>query len=222
MSPISRPNPGRFIVLEGLDGCGSTTQTERLSLALRERGRPALATFEPTNGPVGALIRGALERRLQAPGQAEPWSGRWSTLALLFSADRLDHLDRVVLPALEAGTHVVSDRYDLSSLAYQSVTAAGQADAVPWIRELNRFARRPDLTLVLDIELEEAAARRRARGGPEELFDADSTQARLAVAYAGADALVLGDVVVHVPGHGSIEAVAERVLAAVLGAFPEL
>lgn len=213
---------GRLIVLEGLDGCGSTTQTRRLTSALQARGRAALPTFEPSNGPIGALIRSVLERRLLLTGGTEPWSGRWSTLALLFSADRLDHLDRVVLPALRAGSSVVSDRYDLSSLAYQSVTAADQDDVLPWIRQLNRYAVRPDLTVVLDLPLEQAAARRRARGGTEELFDADSIQAKLAVAYARSEELVPGDRVVHLSGEGSIDQVTERVLGAVLEEFPEL
>jgi dTMP kinase len=214
---------GRFIVLEGVDGCGSTTQTRRLVEALRARGRAAEPTFEPSNGPVGSFLRSVLERRLMVPGHAEPWSGRWSTLALLFSADRLDHLDSMVLPALRGGTTVVSDRYDLSSLAYQSVTASGDGERVlPWIRELNRHARRPDLTLVLDVPFEEAAARRRRRGGKEELFDAQGIQRKLVLAYERAEGLVVGDRLIHVSGLGAMEDVTSRLLAAVLSAFPEL
>lgn len=214
--------PGRLIVLEGVDGCGSTTQSHRLVAALRERGMSALSTFEPSNGPVGALIRSALERRLLSAGTAEPWTARWSTLALLFSADRLDHLDSVVLPALREGQLVVSDRYDLSSLAYQSVTAAEEGEVLPWIRELNRHAIRPDLTLVLEVPLQEAVARRRARGGAEELFDAESIQQKLILAYGRAEELVGGDRLVHVSGLGTPEAVTERLLSAVLTAFPDL
>jgi len=213
----------RFIVLEGVDGCGSTTQSHRLVAALQARGGSARQTFEPSDGPVGAFIRSVLERRLVAPRSTEPWSARWSTLALLFSADRLDHLDTTVLPALASGAVVVSDRYDLSSLAYQSVTAPeARAEVLPWIRELNRHARRPDLTIVLDVPFEEAASRRRARGGSEELFDADGIQRRLVEAYACAEELVPGDRLVHVSGLGSVNEVTERLLAAVLRAFPEL
>ncbi|MFO7179066.1 MAG: dTMP kinase [Pseudomonadota bacterium] len=215
------PRRGAFIVLEGIDGCGSTTQSKRLVEALCARGRDARHTCEPTAGPVGALIRSVLEKRLLDPSGA-PRAFRWSTLALLFAADRLDHLDTEVLPALAAGAVVVSDRYDLSSLAYQSVTASAERDVLPWIRELNREAVRPDLTLVIDVPFEEARARRIARGGPEELFDADRLQRRLAEAYARAEELVPGDRIEHVSGVGSVDVVHQRVLESVFRALPWL
>lgn len=213
--------PGRFLVVEGVDGSGTTTQTRALVQALTARGREALATFEPSDGPVGRFIRSVLEHKLVAPATGEPWTARWSTLALLFAADRLDHVDTVIEPALVAGKIVVSDRYDLSSLAYQSVTAEDDR-VLPWIGELNRYARRPDLTLVLDVPFEESRKRRRARGGSEELFDADAIQRRLVEAYARAEALVPKDRLLHVDGVGTVEEVADRVLSAVLRTFPEL
>jgi len=216
-----RPYRGAFIVLEGIDGCGSTTQSKALVEALRARGRDARHTCEPTAGPIGALIRSVLEKRLLEPSGA-PRSFRWATLALLFAADRLDHLDAEVLPALAGGAVVVSDRYDLSSLAYQSVTAGAERDVLPWIRELNREALRPDLTLVIDVPFEEARARRIARGGPEELFDADRLQQRLAEAYARAEELVPGDRIEHVSGSGDVGEVRQRVLDAVFRALPWL
>jgi dTMP kinase len=217
-----RPFAGRFVVLEGIDGCGSTTQCARLVEALRERGRDARGTCEPSRGPVGALIRAALERRLPPDAAGAPRSLRWSALALLFSADRLDHLDSVVLPALAAGAVVVSDRYDLSSLAYQSATAPAGRDVLPWIRELNREALRPDLTIVLDIPADAAEQRRKARGGAEELFEARALQERLAAIYARAEQLVPGDRLLHVSALGSPEQVTAQLLAAVLAACPEL
>jgi dTMP kinase len=220
-SPSGSSGSGWFIVLEGVDGSGTTTQSRRLVEALSARGHAAEATFEPSTGPIGRFIRSVLERRLLVEGSSEPWKARWSTLALLFAADRLDHVDTAILPALAARKVVVSDRYDLSSLAYQSVTAE-DASVLPWIRELNRYALRPRLTLVLDVPFAEASRRRKARGGSEEIFDADSIQARLVTAYARAEELVPGDALVHIDGTGDAEAVTERILAAVLAAIPEL
>jgi dTMP kinase len=205
-----------LIVLEGIDGSGTTTQSRRLVEALRQKGRDARHTFEPTPGPVGALIRALLEKRVLDPSGARPRAMRAETLALLFAADRLDHLDSLVLPALAEGAIVVSDRYDLSSFVYQSATSEAGTDNLPWLKALNRAARRPDLTIVLDVPFEEAKARRESRGGAEELFDADSLQRRLAAAYARAEELVPGERLVHVSGVGEPAAVTERLLSAVL------
>src|SRR4051794_39709628 len=108
---------GRFIVIEGLDGAGTTTQTERLATRLREEGHRVLTTREPSDGPVGMLLRQALTGRLTLPGAHAPLADE--TLALLFAADRTDHLASRVEPALGRGEVVLCDRYVLSSLAYQ-------------------------------------------------------------------------------------------------------
>jgi dTMP kinase len=160
---------GRFIVLEGIDGAGTTTQTERLVAHLRGAGRAAAATREPTGGPVGRVLREILLGQHRCP-MARPVGG--STMALLFAADRLDHLQREVEPLLAGGTDVVSDRYLLSSLAYQAV----EADRA-WVASLARGVRRPDLTILVDLPIEVAAERRRRAGRPVERYDADSTLA---------------------------------------------
>jgi dTMP kinase len=139
-------------------------------------------------------------------------------MALLFAADRMDHLDSTIAPALRAGQVVVSDRYDLSSLAYQSVTAHNGPESIPWIRELNSQALRPDITIVIDVPAEVAEERRRARGGAEELFDAREIQARLATVYARAQELVPSDHVLHVPGVGEVQEVASRIFETVISA----
>lgn len=214
--------PGRFIVVEGIDGCGSTTHSKRLAKALRKRGLEVRHTWEPTNGPVGMLIRQVLQKRLHVAGEEGPRPFAWSTMALLFAADRLDHLDSLVVPALRAGEVVISDRYDLSSLAYQSATSPSGERVLPWIRELNSRALRPHLTVVLDVPADVAEARRGRRGGAEELFERREIQKRLAVMYERAEDLVPGDPMIHVSGEGGVDEVEERVLAAVLGALPEL
>ncbi len=197
--------PGRFIVLEGIDGSGSTTHTKLLSKSLRKDGHEVRTSCEPTDGPVGFLIRQVLQRRLMVADGDTVRPFAWSTMALLFAADRLDHLDSLILPALQDGAIVISDRYDLSSLAYQSATAPGGAEVVPWIRELNARAMRPDLTIVLDVTAEVAEERRGRRGGSEELFEKREIQARLARLYLEAEALLPGDHVVHVPGEGAVD-----------------
>jgi dTMP kinase len=161
---------GRFIVLEGIDGSGTTTQAARLVASLRAAGHAVVGTREPSDGPIGVVLRQALTRRLVGLSDR--------ALALLFAADRLDHLASVVEPALAEGKLVVSDRYVLSSLAYQ-----GMRLPLRWVETLNAAARPADLTLYLEVDPGTAARRRRGRGGTEELFDADEVQRAVARAY---------------------------------------
>jgi dTMP kinase len=161
---------GKLIVLEGIDGSGTTTQARLLCEWLSGRGIAVHLTREPSDGPVGLLIREILH------GAHAPVAG--DTMALLFAADRVDHLAREILPALQRGTHVVTDRYYHSSLAYQAI----EADR-GWVEELNRRARRPDVTFLLDLPAEEAERRRAVRGGPAERYDRLEAQSRIAENY---------------------------------------
>ena len=164
-----------FIVLEGIDGSGTTTQLGLLERHLQGRGRRVHATREPSTGPIGRLLREILLGDHKSPAGA-PVDGL--AMALLFAADRRDHLAREMSPALAAGFDVVSDRYLLSSLAYQAQEAERD-----WVAGLARELRVPDLTLLLDLPVEVAAARRRAAGRPDERYDADAVQARVAARY---------------------------------------
>jgi dTMP kinase len=211
-----------FIAVEGVDGCGSTTHARLLAKSLRSPAREVVLTCEPSTGPIGGLIRQILQRRLFVADATGPRGFGWTTMALLFAADRLDHLDSLVIPALDDGSIVVSDRYDLSSLAYQSATAPEAHTAIPWIRELNARAVRPDVTVVIDVPAEVAEERRRNRGGVEEMFEHRALQERLVAIYARAETLVPGDRVVHVSGVGEAADVARRILEAVLEVVPEL
>lgn len=161
---------GLLIVLEGIDGAGTTTQTRRLAQALTARNLPVHATREPSDGPVGKLLREILT------GAHAPMDQ--TTLSLLFAADRADHLQREVEPALARGQIVISDRWYHSSLAYQ-----GTGEERLWIAELNRRARHPDLTIFLSVRPEEAARRRVGDNRTEEIFDHLSTQRRVAEGY---------------------------------------
>jgi dTMP kinase len=138
-------------------------------------------------------------------------------MALMFAADRLDHVETEIQPLVRKGVHVVCDRYYHSSVAYQSTTGGGP-EAIGWIRELNRFARAPDLTLVLDVPAEVAAERRRGRSAGE-IFDDDSLQRRLCAFYAELEQYFPGEHIVHVDAVGSLEQVAERLHAHVAALF---
>jgi len=161
---------GLLVAVEGIDGAGTTTQSRRLVDALEAAGLAAHWTHEPSDGPVGLLLRRILAGE-HAPVDAP-------TLSLLFAADRADHCQREVGPALAAGRVVVSDRWYHSSLAYQ-----GTGEERAWIRDLNRRALVPDLTLFLEVSAEAAAARRPAAARSEEIFDALPLQRRIAAGY---------------------------------------
>ena len=193
---------GRFIVLEGLDGSGTTSQAAALATSLRQRGASVLETREPSDGAIGRQVRELLRADRSSP--ADP-----HTVALLFAADRLAHVRDEIGPALARGEIVVCDRYVISSWVYQSL----DCDAA-WVRAINARAPWPDLTILLDVPVDVALARVRARAGVREIYDADATQRRVAAAY---DAVVAErhPQLVVVDGVGPIEDVSARVLAAV-------
>lgn len=166
----SSPGRGLLVVLEGIDGAGTTTQARRLGDALSATGLPVHVTREPSDGPIGRLLREFLAGAHAPVDQ--------TTLSLLFAADRADHVQREVEPALGRGCVVISDRWYHSSLAYQ-----GTGEERLWIAELNRRARRPDLTIFVEVPPEIAAHRRALDQRPEEIFDALATQRRVAAGY---------------------------------------
>jgi dTMP kinase len=137
---------GAFVVFEGGDGVGKTTQVDRLCAWLTNEGHEVLKTFEPGDTTVGAMIRHIV---------LDPASGELSPRAeaLLYAADKAQHIFSVVRPALQRGAVVVCDRYVDSMLAYQG---AGRVLDVAEIERIARWATedlRPDLTIVLDAEL---------------------------------------------------------------------
>lgn len=155
---------GRFITLEGGEGTGKSTQAKRLAAALAARGISCFTTREPGGSPGAEEIR-----RLLVEG--EP--GRWDAITetLLVYAARADHVTKTIGPALLAGTWVISDRFNDSTFAYQG---AGRGLARETIRRidsvvLDDFA--PDLTLILDLDVETGLARANARAGAENRFE---------------------------------------------------
>ena len=149
---------GVFIVLEGIDGAGKSTQAKLLKLWVEEKGYEVVLTKEPTDTPFGKLIR----RLVLTGGREGIIDGAkisHEAEALLFAADRAEHVDKLIKPALESGKVVISDRYFYSSLAYQWARGLD----LEWLIDLNRFAIRPDLVLLLDLPVKESMKRIRTR-----------------------------------------------------------
>ncbi len=132
-------NPGKFIAVEGVDGAGKTTQAYMLVEKLRNQGCSAEYTTEPTYERIGTILRLHV---------AQAKNRRVIYEALLFAADRYEHIKKFIEPRLKKGINVVTDRYLYSSLAYQGVTNINQK----WLRDINFFAIKPDMTIYLDID----------------------------------------------------------------------
>jgi dTMP kinase len=205
-----RRRRGRFLVLEGLDGAGTTTQASLLHAWLSARGRRVHLTAEPSRGPVGSSIRHVLSGRLRGAGGAafDP-----AALALLFAADRLDHWTSEISPRLEEGVDVVSDRYVLSSLAYQAVATG---DAV-WVAAINAKAPTPDLTVFLRVRPAVALRRRYAATAEREIFEVPAFQRRVHRAYGRALSRLAeaGERIVLLDGEKPVDRVAGEVGRAV-------
>jgi dTMP kinase len=207
---------GHFIVIEGIDGSGTTTQCAILAERLIQKGLPSRTTREPSDGPIGVVIRQILTGRVVVPGRDGARPPGWATMATLFASDRLDHLEADVIPSLTDGVTVICDRYDYSSVAYQTVSGGGGDDVSAWVRELNRHARRPDLTLVLDVDPEVAASRRGTRSGRPELYEVDELQVELAQFYAKIDELFPGDTIRHIDANCGVEGVTAAIWSEVM------
>ena len=206
---------GRFLVLDGIDGCGKSTQAERLVAALAERGDPPpLHLREPGSTAAGERIRALLlDPAVDLGPQVE---------ALLFAAARRQMLDEIVRPALEAGRDVVCERFHPATYAYQGV--AGEVDEEELLALLQHWAGEPapDLVVLLDLDVRTAVARTVARNGARagegaatDRIEAKGTgfQERVAEGFRRYAARFPGVVVVD--AGGSADEVSRRVLAEV-------
>lgn len=201
---------GGFIAIEGLDGAGTTTQVDRLAARLRAHPRGVVRTNEPTDLPVGRLIRTVLRGEVGAPGRASlPW---------LFAADRADHLDRRVGPALAEGRFVVTDRYVPSSLAYQALEVP-----MDLVWTLNAGFPAPDLTVFVHVPVDVAMERIGRRDQVREVYERRELLDRVAANYEVALTRLAarGDRIARVDGTAPVEAVeaaiAELVASVVAG-----
>lgn len=154
----------RFISLEGGEGCGKSTQARLLAARLEAMGADVILTREPGGTPSAEAIRGLL-----VSGDTDRW--RPMTEALLHTAARVEHVERVIRPALARGAWVISDRFLDSTRAYQGLTQGLGLGQVDRLQELAIGDFRPALTLLLDMAPERAAERLSGRDGREDRYE---------------------------------------------------
>ncbi len=157
---------GKFIVLEGIDGAGTTTQAQMLHDHLVGRSLSGWLTREPTDGPLGGFIRDALSGAVRT-AEGERFAPSESAFCLLFAADRLEH-SRVIEEMRAQGRHVVCDRYIMSSIAYQS---RGPDISAERVIEINHGCARPDITFLLGVRVEECLRRLDGRGDSPTIYE---------------------------------------------------
>lgn len=206
---------GKFIVLEGVDGSGTTTHSALLAKSLKSKGFPVHRTHEPSAGPIGTMIRQVLSGRIVAQTENGAIAPSWTTMALLFAADRTDHVQCEIEPLLSRGVNVICDRYVYSSLVYQSATADHDlAEASAWIDNINAFAAKPDICLVLQVSIDVAADRRSSRAEGEELYEKAELQAKLTEGYAELEDRMPDHPIYSIDASGDIDDTVAKIHAA--------
>ena len=187
---------GVFIVIEGLDGSGKTTQAKMLANTLSKSYR-VVCTAEPSQGKIGAFIRqGCLYEEKRLPTEAE---------ALLFAADRIEHMKREIAPALTEGKIVICDRYVYSSLAYQG--SAGLS--LDWIKTINARNLQPDFAFYVDVSPERVLERLQRKKSVMETLETQRKVRQIYLKYVEKGELFLID------GDKPKEVVAEALYAKV-------
>ena len=167
---ITKPVINMFIAFEGLDGAGTTTHSKNLAKRLEEEGHSVLLTNEPTGQePVGTLIRDVLQHKYEVSPES---------LQLLFSADRADHLKNKILPALEEGKIVITDRYFFSTLAY-----GGLSVDLDWLKDVSKKFPIPDLTILCECDTNTCLNRIGRRDETPELFEKKEKLDKIAKNY---------------------------------------
>lgn len=209
-------NRGRFIALEGGEGAGKSTQAKLLADALRARGIDVLLTREPGGTPGAEAIRRLL---LDPPG--EGWGMRAE--ALLFAAARADHVERAIVPALEAGTWVVCDRFVDSSRAYQGGAGGLSDEDILALHRVGSGGLVPDLTLLIAAPSEAIAERLRRRDGDSDDAIGGRDSAYHADVLAAFERLAAAEPArfVRIEGSGSKEQTHTQVLQAIAALLSE-
>jgi dTMP kinase len=183
----------RFITFEGGEGTGKSTQAKRLSQFLKDRGIDNIVTREPGGSPGAEQIR-----ELFVHGEPSRWSALSETL-LIFAA-RVDHIERTIKPALDAGQWVICDRFTDSTYAYQGIGRGADRETIRRIESVSVGDFKPHLTLMLDLPVEVGLHRARARHTDENRFEGFDTafheklrQAFVDIARRNGDRCVLLD-----------------------------
>lgn len=225
MTKKSKNKKGKFIVFEGLDGSGTTTQNKLLAHYLEEASWPVCTTSEPTQGPMGLILRLMLSNRLVFHNrelenrELEILSN--SSVALLFAGDRLDHLQHEIIPKVSDGIIVLCDRYYLSSFAYQM----GEDPAnLQWLRAINSRCLRPDLTIFVDTSLAICEKRRAQNRWYQDLYEKVDilTQVRKNYQYAIDELRKEGQSIEVIDGNPPEKVVHGEIVATVKRVFPEM
>jgi dTMP kinase len=157
---------GKFITLEGVDGAGKSTHLEWIARRVEASGKKTVVAREPGGTPLGEELRKLL---LDRPMHLE-------TEALLMFAARREHLDKVIVPALEAGNWVVCDRFTDATYAYQGGGRGLDLGRIETLENWVQQGLQPDLTLVFDLSVEEARRRRRTAGALPDRFERESLE----------------------------------------------
>lgn len=203
---MSTQNPGLFIAFEGGDGAGKSTQAAALAGALDSRGFTVLRTREPGGTPIGEKLRSLVLDHGHGHIDAR-------TEALIFAASRAAHADQVILPALERGDIVLTDRYIDSSVAYQG---AGRGLGTAAVRDLNEWATsglQPDLTVLLDVDPSDGRQRRTAGEATEDRLESEPDDFHSAIRHAFLDlAAASPSSYLVLPAALDIETLAARIL----------
>lgn len=206
---------GKFLTFEGGEGAGKTTQSKMLSEALEKAGIETLLTREP-----GGTFGAEAIRNLVLAGTQDRWSGM--TELLLMYAARIDHVEKLIKPALERGVWVISDRFADSSLAYQGYARGLGPDRVKGVHESVMGGFEPDLTILFDMDPVLAQKRVETRGEELTRFDAESLdfhktlrKAFLEIAHDNPDRIVTVD------SDGSRANVHNAILFALTKKYPE-
>lgn len=205
-------NEGRFIVFEGIDGSGKTTQIQLLAKRLKEKGVICYETMEPTGGPIGSMVRQILSGRMKADNRV---------IAGLCAADRLDHLLNEVdglITKINEGVTVLSDRYYFSSYAYQGLDMD-----MDWIIKANEQSSqvlKPTVNIFIDIDADTAMERITKNRFHQELFEKKSKLAKIRENYMEAfSKLKDSENVVIIDGKQTPEQIAEEIWENVKGYF---
>ena len=194
---------GKFIVLEGLDGSGKTTQLQLLHQRMQQqcKQRKCCATREPSESFPGLLCRGISRRSIQVENE---------TIAMLFAADRYEHVVGELLPQIEQGNHILCDRYYFSNFAYQMLST--DLDSLLAYNKKAMDLLHPDVTIYVDVSPEECAARRSASRTSEELYEKVDTAKKIYRNYMTAfDALREKENVIIVDGSHDAQTVSDNI-----------
>ena len=197
---------GRFVVLEGMDGCGSTTQLAKLGSYLsKKEGIHVFLTKEPTGFEIGTKIKRKLKED-KALG-INPFEDKGEEYAFLYTNDRRSHVENVIKPILEKGIHVICDRFKYSTLVYQQV----QGMSWEWLMQLHHNLLVPDLVVIIDLPAEEAMKRRIGDQTTPEFFEKLDFQEEVRNHYVALKEKLPTERIVIIDGTEPIESVHQKI-----------